>query len=67
MAVLFQLKNQRSGGKTVSGFSIAFIFERNQNVLKSNRTFILLNKNINFNKSKMKLKIQNPVHTGLDR
>ena len=39
-----------------------FDFERNYDVLKSKSPFFLLKKNINFNKSKMESKMQNPTH-----
>ena len=58
---MFQLKNQRSGSKTVCGFY--FNFERNYNVLKSKGPWILLNKNINFNKSKRESKMKNPTYS----
>ena len=38
-----------------------FNFERSYNVLKSKSRCIFLNKNINFSKNKMKLKIENPT------
>ena len=40
-----------------------FNFERNYDILKSKSPFILLNKNINFNKSETKLKIENPTYS----
>ena len=55
---MLQLKNQTSGSETVCGFSINF--ERNYDVLKSKSPWMLLNKNINFNKSKTELKMENP-------
>ena len=36
------------------------IFERKNNALKSKSTYFLLNKNINFHKSDMELKKENP-------
>ena len=39
-----------------------FNFERNY-VLKSKSPCILLNKNINFNKNDMELKLENPTHS----
>ena len=38
-------------------------FERNYDVLKSKIPCILLNKNINFNKSKTESKMENPTHS----
>ena len=40
---------------------LCFDFERSYNVLKSKIRCIFLNKNINFNKNKMELKIENPT------
>ena len=40
-----------------------FNFERNYDVLKSKSPCILLNKNINFNKNDMELKLENPTHS----
>ena len=48
---LVALKSQRSGTKTVGGFSIILIFERKYDALKSKSPCILLNKNTNFNKN----------------
>ena len=46
---LLQLKNQRCGSKTLSGFShFIFTFERNYDVLKLKGLWILLNKKVNF-------------------
>ena len=59
---LLKLKNQRSGSKTVCGFSIIFYFERIYDVLKSTSPCFLLNKNINFNKKKTESKMENPTH-----
>ena len=53
----FQFKNQRSGSKTVLQFCY-FNFERNYDVLKSESSYILLNQNINFNKSETESKLQ---------
>ena len=39
-----------------------FNFERNYDVSKSNGSCILLNENINFNKSKTETKMENPTH-----
>ena len=39
-----------------------FNFERNYDVLKSNSPYILLNKNINFNKDETGSKIEDPSH-----
>ena len=59
-----QFKNQRSGNKTVCGFSIIIIFfERNYDVLKSKTPCILLNKNINFNKNETESKMENHTHS----
>ena len=40
-----------------------FNFERNYNVLKSKSLCILLNKNINLNKSKTESKMENPTQS----
>ena len=40
-----------------------FNFERNYEVLKLKSSCILLNKNINFNKSETELKGENPTHS----
>ena len=60
---MFQLKNQRSGSKTVCIWLFYYFnFERNYDVLKSKSPCFLL-KNINFNKNETELKIENPTHT----
>ena len=61
---LLQLIKQKYGNKTMSDFSIISFFKGiNYNFLKSERTCILLNKNINFNKSETDSKMENPTHT----
>ena len=40
---------------------LLFYFERNYDVLRSGSPSILLNKNINFNKSETESKIENPT------
>ena len=40
-----------------------FYFERNYDVLKSKSLYFLLNKNINFNESKMDSKMENPTYS----
>ena len=40
-----------------------FNFERNYDVLKSKSPYILLNKNINFNKNETESKMENPKHS----
>ena len=60
--ILLQLKNQRSGSKTVWLFYY-FYFERNYDVLKSKSPCFLLNKNINFNKNETESKMENPTHS----
>ena len=55
--LLLQLKNQRSGSKTVWLFYY-FNFERNYHVFKSKSSYILLNKNINFNKNETESKME---------
>ena len=47
--------------KTCCDFFYQFNFERNYDVLKSKSPCILLNKNINFNKNEMELKMENPT------
>ena len=54
------LKIRVVGAKCVWGFYY-FHFERNYDVLKSKSLCILLSKNINFNKNKTELKMENPV------
>ena len=56
-----QLKNQRSGNKTVCGFSVIFYFKRNHDVLNSLSPCFLLNKNIKFNKNETESKMENPT------
>ena len=61
---LLQFKNQRSGSKTVCGFSINYLyFERNYDLLKSKGPCFLLNKNVKFNKNEMESKMGNPTHS----
>ena len=43
-------------------FSIFFNLEKIYEVLKSKNPWLLLNKNINFNKNKTEMKIENPIH-----
>ena len=45
---------------------VAFNFERNYNVLKSNSPCILLNKNINFAKNEKESKIENFTHSFIE-
>ena len=56
-----KLKNQTSRSKIVSIFNY-FDFERSYDILKSKSPCILLNKNINFDKSETKSKMENPIH-----
>ena len=44
-------------------FFYYFNFERNYDVLKSMSPYILLNKNINFNKNEAESKMENPIHS----
>ena len=46
----------------MGGFSIFFNLEKIYEVLKSKNPWLLLNKNINFNKNKTELKAENPIH-----
>ena len=46
----------------MGGFSIFFNLEKIYEVLKSKNPWLLLNKNINFNKNKTELKVENPIH-----
>ena len=55
---LLQLKNERSGNKTVWRFYY-FIFERNVWRFEVKSLCILLNKNINFNKNETESNIEN--------
>ena len=57
-----QLKNQRSGSKTVCDFFYYFNFEMNYDVLESKSSWILFNKNIDFNKNETESKMENPIH-----
>ena len=50
---LLQLKNHRSGSKSVYGFYTTLILKGT----------ILLKKNKNFNKNKMESKLENPTHS----
>ena len=59
---MLQLKNQRCESKIMGGFSIFFNLEKIYEVLKSKNPWLLLNKNINFNKNKTELKVENPIH-----
>ena len=43
-------------------FFYYFNFERNYDGLKSKSPYILLNKNINFNKNETESKMENPTH-----
>ena len=58
--VLLQLKNERSGNKTVWRFYYS-IFERNVWRFEVKSPCILLNKNINFNKNETESNIENPT------
>ena len=40
-----------------------FNLERNDDVLKSKNPYMLLNKNINFNKNETESKMENPAHS----
>ena len=67
---MLQVKNQRSGTKTVCGFFFNFLnffnyfnFNRKYDGLKSKSACILLNKNINFNKNETEPKMENPTHS----
>ena len=57
-----QLKNQRTGSKTVVRLFYYFNFKRNY-VSKSKSSSFLLNDNINFNKNETESKMENPTHT----
>ena len=59
---LLQLKNQRSGSKTVWLFYY-FNVQRNYDVLKSKSPCILLSKNLNFNKNETESKMENRTHS----
>ena len=59
-------KNQRSRSKT-GWLLFSFYLEGSDGVLKPNNSCILLSKNINCDKNKMKLKMENPTHTVLER
>ena len=57
-------KDQRSGSKTVCGFSIILILKGIMaSNLKSKNPCILLNKNINFIKNETESKMENPTHS----
>ena len=59
---LFQLNNQTSGSKTMCGFSIILILKGTMMLQSLKSSYILLNKNINFNKSGTESKIENPTN-----
>ena len=59
----FNLKIRSLGAKFRMAFLFFFTFERNYEVLKSKSPWILLNKYINFNKNKTKLKMENPTYS----
>ena len=61
---LLQLKNRRSGSKTVCGFSI-ILFWKGIMTFESQSPCILLNKNRHFNENKTESKMPNP-HTVLE-
>ena len=52
---LLSLKNLRSGGQNCLRLFYYLNFERNDYVLKSKNSWILLNKNINFNKKQKEI------------
>ena len=58
---MLQLKNQKSGNKTVYGYY--FNLERNYDVLKSKSPCILLNKNLNFDKNETESTMENPTNS----
>ena len=57
------LKIRDLGAKCSGWLFYYFSFERSYDVLKSKSSCILLNKNINFNKNKTELKMENPIHS----
>ena len=60
--LIFATKKLEVGEQNREWLFNYFDFERNYDVLKSKSSFFLLKKNINFNKSKMESKMQNPTH-----
>ena len=60
---LLSLKNLKSGGQNCLWLFYYLNFERNYYVLKSKNSWILLNKNINFNKNKTESKMGDPTHS----
>ena len=60
--LIFATKKLEVGEQNRDWLFNYFDFERNYDVLKSKSSFFLLKKNINFNKSKMESKMQNPTH-----
>ena len=62
---MLQLKNQRSGSKTVRGISVILILKRIM-TFRPKSPHILLNKNIDFNKSETEAKMKSP-YTVLER
>ena len=60
---MLQLKNQRSGNKTVCDFSIISLLIGIMTFKLKESINILLNKNINFNKNETELKIENPTNS----
>ena len=60
------LKIRGLGAKLCVAF-LLFSFERNYDVQNSKSPYILLNKNINFNKNVTELKMENPTHSFRER
>ena len=60
--VLLQLKNQRSGSKSVCGFSIILLLKGIFRCFKAKESILFLNKSINFYKNKTESKMENPTH-----
>ena len=60
---LLQLKNQRSGSKTVCGFTSISILKGIMMLLKSKTPCNLLNENINFTKNGTESKMENLIHS----
>ena len=60
---LMELKNQRSERKNCVWLFHYFSFERSYDVLKSKCPCIMLNKNMNFIKNKLKSNMESPTHS----
>ena len=60
---LVQLNNERSGSKTMCGFSIILILKGIMTFYKVKESMHFAEKNINFNKNEAEFKMENPRHS----